>query len=203
MKKALVFAAHGDDETTLGGTIRKLVNLGWKVHVIVGSLEIGEEKRTETELKRAIKLLGASYELLDFRRWAENYRQVVSVFDARIRDFKPDLVFTHWIEDSHTEHKLITRAVVTACRRSKISILAYREPTTGGPPVSREFNPRFFVDISETFETKIEAIKAYASQAEKYKYWIQATEGSASYYGAQIQTKYAEAFEVIRLVEIF
>lgn len=199
MKTALVFAAHGDDETSLGGTIKKLVLQKWKVHVIIGTLEIGNTKRNEGETKKANEILGSSYEILDFRSWSSNARRLANIFDEKIKKYKPELIFTHWVGDTHPEHKMVTMAVLVSCRRTKNTILLYREPNTGGPPFN-VFDPRFLIDISSTYKYKLEAIKAYKSQYSRYKFWKQTTEGFAKFYGSSIQTKYAEAFEIVRFI---
>ena len=82
MKTALVFAAHGDDETTIGGTIKKLsLSSEWKVHAIIGTLEVGNIKRSEYETEAATNILGCSYEILDFRNWINDRRKLINIYD--------------------------------------------------------------------------------------------------------------------------
>lgn len=197
--KALIFCAHGDDETSLAGTIKKMIFAGWSVHIVIGTLQIGNKIRMSKETDKVMKLLGiSSYEILNFRSWINENRKLVSVFDMRIQTFKPNFIFTHWMGDSHIEHKLVTAAVLHACRRSKVNILTYKEPNIGGQTMG-QFSPILYVDISTTYKIKIKTIEQYKSQLKKYRFWLQATEGMAKYYGSIVQTKYAEAFEVIKM----
>jgi len=200
MKTALVLAAHGDDETSMAGTIRKLVLNKWKVHLIVGTLEIGNINRTSEELEQALKLLGVSgYDLLDFRSWVRDDRTLISVLDQKIENIKPDVIFSHWLGDTHLEHQLLTKAAMTAIRRTGISLLMYKEPNTGGPS-SEAFRPDILIDITETYDLKIRTLEAYKSQISRYKFWRQATEGAAKYYGSMMMVPYAEAFQVVKFI---
>ena len=56
-----------------------------------------------------------------------------------------------------------------------------------------------YIDISKNIDRKIESIRAHKSQHEKLSdLWIQGVKGRAMFRGSQINTEYAEAFEVIK-----
>lgn len=197
----LVFVAHGDDETTMGGTIKKLTSKGHDVHVVVGTTWVGktEVDRSE-EVEKSNKILGSTHQILNFRTWVKDDRRLVNCIDSIIKKYQPTIIFVHWYGDSHYEHNLLNRAVISSCRRNDVDVLTYQEPLIGGF-TNHIFNPRYFVDISDYMEDKLNSIKAYSSQIGKYPFWIQSTIGRAMEYGSRIQVQYAEAFEVIRMVE--
>lgn len=195
----LVFAAHGDDETSMGGTIKKLTSKGHNVHVVIGTTWVGktEVDRSE-EVKKSDKILGSTHQILNFRTWVKDDRRLVSCIDSIIKKYQPTTIFVNWYGDSHYEHKLLNQGVLVSCRRNNINLLTYQEPHTGGLTY-QIFNPRYFVDISDYMEDKLNSIKAYSTQIKKYPFWIQATEGIAKWYGSMIQVKYAEGFAIIIL----
>jgi LmbE family N-acetylglucosaminyl deacetylase len=66
------------------------------------------------------------------------------------------------------------------------------------------FIPNVYVDISETFVTKIEAMKAYESELKQYPHprSLEIVEALAKKRGSEVGVKFAEAFMLIReLVE--
>jgi LmbE family N-acetylglucosaminyl deacetylase len=58
------------------------------------------------------------------------------------------------------------------------------------------------VDITDYFETKVEAINAHQSELERtHKKWIQFFQNEAENAGQRIGVKYAEVFEVVKWLE--
>ena len=116
---------------------------------------------------------------------------------------KPDFVIAHSPKDVHQDHRNTGLAVMSAARNSKI-VLLYESPAA-----LKDFLPQVFVDVSSTFNTKLEALKAFGSQAtkiffkgnghtdesRKFPYVSNAVEGLARYRGFQAGVEVAEAFE--------
>ena len=66
-KKALVLSPHTDDaELGCGGTIAKLIEEGWAVDVIYFSAVKTRFPQLVSEAENSAKVLGMSYEILDF-----------------------------------------------------------------------------------------------------------------------------------------
>ena len=66
-KKALVLSPHTDDaELGCGGTIAKLIEEGWAVHVIYFSAVRTRFPQLVNEAENSARILGMSYEILDF-----------------------------------------------------------------------------------------------------------------------------------------
>jgi 4-oxalomesaconate hydratase len=106
-------------------------------------------------------------------------------------DFKPDLILTHWKDElTYPTHWRTSRSAVEAAQMAQVSWdIRFFEPTIG--TASRVgFVPDHYVDISDSFERKVEALKTLAAQP-----WL------VSYYttcnlwrGLECGRKYAEAF---------
>lgn len=76
------------------------------------------------------------------------------------------------------------------------------ETTIPGGITENSFRPQLYVNITETIETKKNALECFESQFVRCgKIWIPAILGRCSYRGYQINSKYAEAFEVIKVTK--
>lgn len=133
----------------------------------------------KAEIEAAAAVLGVPIECLDYDDspllvGPERRAELLEV----IRAFKPDLVLCHWINDYlHPDHVEAVNAVVWAsryCFRPGIKtdhppcpapeIVCY-EPIAGiGPVVG--YTPNLYVDITNVWERKAEALRALASQPE-------------------------------------
>jgi len=95
----------------------------------------------------------------------------------------------------------VSKASITAARKNNCSLYMYDQGLPSGlNPYA--FKAQAFMDISETMEIKVKGISAHKSQVEKYgQHWIQGVMARATYLGYRINTKYAEAFEVVREIK--
>jgi len=199
--KVLTFGAHPDDiETLMGGTIAKYSKKKHDVLMVVATLTDQENRRKESE--NAAKILGSEILLLDLDPYKLTFnRQLVQMFDKIIKDFSPDVVYTHWIHDSHQDHIVVSNTVIASTRKNNCSLYMYEQAIPGGiTPYG--FKPQAFVDISDTIDKKIEAVSKHKSQIKNFgQQWIFGIEARAKYWGFQIGTKYAETFEIIRYIK--
>ena len=64
------------------------------------------------------------------------------------------------------------------------------------------FKPNYFVDISETLDKKIEAVKQYTNEINDYPHprSLEAEKNRAGYRGSKIGKDYAESFVVFRRI---
>ena len=172
-----VFAHPDDVELTVGGTLLKMKQLGYRT----GALDVtaGEMGTRGTVAGRADESVAAAAILkLDIRENLGLPDGHVFVTDiertAMVRAFrrlKPQVILTHQIDDPHPDHAHIALLVREAARLS--SMLRYDEETGGDKiPVpnvahnifSRTDNPSFIVDVSDFLEDKMAAIRAHKSQ---------------------------------------
>lgn len=199
----LVFGAHPDDlEIGMGGTIAKHVQFGDQVTMVVATIPSQRERRRE-EARRGAEILGAKLYCLDVPPdEMECNRKLIRQVDTLIETAAPNLIYTHWDQDSHQDHNAISRAVISATRKNRCSLLMYEQTIPGGI-VPGGFKAQSFVDISDFIDTKIASIRAHQSQHEANgELWLQGVKGRAMYRGYQINAAYAEAFEVIKEIEI-
>jgi bacillithiol biosynthesis deacetylase BshB1 len=172
----LAFGAHPDDvELMAGGTISKLVQLGYRVGMV--SLTAGETGTRGTvplrrqEFADAAAIMGlVAHDMLDIPDGfvAPDREQKMKVIRA-LRTFRPQIVFTPYWKTRHPDHGNCSILVREA------SFLAGLKKIDTGQAQHRPakiiyycehymFQPSFIVDITETFEKKLEAIRAYTSQ---------------------------------------
>ncbi len=199
-RSVLAVGAHPDDvEVGCFGTLLRHVNVGDRVIVAV-TTKGGYGNRTweqiESESMVASKILGAEYHILDNRigHYEMNWK-TVSELDEIIAKHSIDTIYTVWHGDSHQDHQLTFKNVLAACRTKNVRNLFCFEQSEYSYRSQATFDPRFFVDISECFEKKVEAIRAYRSYITPGH--IEAVRGLARHRGLACGTEYAEAFEPI------
>ncbi len=204
----VAFGAHPDDlEIGMGGTLAKLARMDYDVNMIVATLpnfvktDTKEERRIEASM--SAKTLGCkSPQFLDLSPDEIAIgRKFVTMIDEIIHKHEPSAVFTQWIGDSHQDHQALTRAVIAASRDCN-NLFMY-ETTIPGGLTENAFRPQLYVDITETLEMKSNALECFHSQKNNRcgNLWIDAVVGRCSYRGYQMNVKYAEAFEVVRVTK--
>jgi N-acetylglucosamine malate deacetylase 1 len=207
-QSVIAFGAHPDDlEIGMGGTLAKLARLGYDVNLVIATLpnfvktDIKEQRRIEATM--SAKTLGCkSPQFLDLSPDEITIgRKFVTMIDEIINKHKPEAVFTQWIGDSHQDHQALTRAVIAASRDSN-NLFMY-ETTIPGGLTENAFRPQLYIDITETLEAKSNALDCFHSQKNNRcgNLWIEAVVGRCSYRGYQMNVKYAEAFEVVKVTK--
>lgn len=204
--RILVFGAHPDDiEIGMGGTITKLAKLGYDIIMVIATLPnfTIADKKDERKLEAisSATILGCkSPEFLDLSPQDIVFgRGMVSLIDSLIKKYKTTTVYTQWIGDSHQDHQILTQSVIAASR--DISNLYMYETTIPGGLTEKAFRPQLFVDITKEMENKTKSLKCFKSQNLRCgPFWIDAIVGRSLYRGYQMNTKYAEAFEIVKTV---
>lgn len=197
----LVLGAHPDDvEIGMAGTICRLVANGHEVISCIAAIPNNREQRLR-EANDAARILGIKdVVVLPVKTDQLGYnRQSIGAIDSVIKSYNPHSVFTHWIEDSHQDHVNVTRCVVAATRKNEFNVYMYEQTIPGGITPAA-FRAQYLIDVSNFVDKKMEAIRAHRSQLEHNgDWWSEGIRGRAMYRGYQIQAKYAEAFEVIKI----
>jgi LmbE family N-acetylglucosaminyl deacetylase len=224
-ESAMVIVAHPDDaEFTMAGTVAAWTSAGCQVIYVVctdgnaGSHEpaMTREKLAEirrTEQRAACQVLGVSEVV--FLGYDDGLLQ--PTLDLRrdlvraIRQHKPEVVLTsdpsrllsgdRYI--NHPDHRAAGQAALDAVAPASAMPLLW--PEAGAPHRVRQVyiygndQPNVWVDISETIETKIAALKRHASQmgdwdpTDRIKGWNAEV-------GKEKELAYAESFRVVTLV---
>jgi len=205
--RVLAVGAHFDDvELGCGGTIARHAKEGDDVTIFVAThsgytnhanIEIRSSQVASQEGQEAAKILGAR-ELIcggfETNNLAANDELVCSILKI-IEEKKIECVYTHWSGDVHLDHRALARATITATRHVP-RVFMYRANYYDSDGT---FNGRFYSDISEYFETKINAIKAHESEFKRTgEKWLQFIKNQNSNDGQKTGTKYAECFEIIK-----
>jgi len=219
-KVILVVAAHPDDEVLgCGGTVARHVDDGDEVHVIfmsdgvtsrtdIGSNEIEIRKQAKKYACNILSIVQPTRFLgfPDNRMDTVALLDIVQILEKVINEIEPEVVYTHHLGDLNIDHKITHQAVMTACRPQpgfcvreiySFEVLSSTEWSTNNP-----FIPNYFVDISDTLELKISAIKAYSSELRTFPHArsIESIKALAKYRGASVGIRAAEAFKVERLI---
>lgn len=205
-KKVLIVAPHTDDaEFGCGGTIVKLLENNNEVYCVAFSackqsvLKQFPEDILITEIKAATSILGLKPENLilhDYEVRTFNYRRQEILEDlVKIKNsVNPEVVFLPSLNDIHQDHYTIANEGLRAFKFS--SVFCYEMPWN-----NLNFNTSSFVILNEKhIETKCLALKEYKSQAHRAYANEDFIKSLATVRGVQIGAKYAECFEVIRLI---
>lgn len=205
-KKVLVLAPHTDDlEFGCGGTVAKLIENGNEVYCAAFSA-CRQSVRKEfpediliTEIKAASNILGIEPEnliLFDYNVRTFNYQrqEILDVILKLKAKIQPDIVFIPALTDVHQDHYTIAQEGFRAFKFS--SLLSYELPWN-----NLSFNTSSFMKLEERhIKKKIDAVNEYKSQAHRPYANEEFVRALARTRGVQINTKYAECFEVIRWI---
>ncbi len=226
----LVLAAHPDDaELGCGGTIARHVALGYKVGVVDFTRgELGTRGTPQTrdrEAAEAAVILGLSArENLALRDgfFGHSESEVLKVIEA-IRHYRPDVVLANAIHDRHPDHGKGAGLAYEAAFLSGLPKIETKRAGTAQQPwrpgrlyhyiQSRFIKPHFVVDVSDCWDTKMNAIKAYKTQffdpdsTEPETYISKPTflsflQSRAEEFGHSIGTKYGEGFTTTQMLGI-
>lgn len=196
-----VFGAHPDDvEIGMAGTISRLAAAGNDVFVCIASIPNDRERRMR-EAHEAARIMGVKeviFMSLKMQELGYN-RKTIGAIDSIVRSLSPHSIFTHWVEDSHQDHVNLTRCVTAATRKNHFNVYMYEQTIPGGITPAA-FRAQYLIDVSRFVNQKMGSIRAHASQIERNgDWWMEGILGRAMFRGYQMHSKYAEAFEVIKI----
>ncbi len=213
MKNVLAIGAHPDDvEFGCSGTILEHSKKGDRVIILVMTNSVsvdgttGKVIRTHTELKKetakAAELMDAQLEFLNFKDLHVPFGfESVSGIEKIIKKYDIDTIYTHWAGDSNQDHIATYKATIAAARYIK-NVYCYEQI-----PIPRhtenEMKPNMYKVISD-IDIKLKVAQCHKSQLRKYTAMgfdvLDNLEILARYRGIQADTKYAEAFQIIKTV---
>ncbi|MBU4217089.1 PIG-L family deacetylase [Candidatus Parcubacteria bacterium] len=200
MDRILAIGPHPDDiELGCFGTLAKYHANGSKIGFVVlsfGGAKSKENKRKKEAIASAKLLSAKTYfgELPDTK--ISDGVTTISIIEKAINDFKPTLVIVNSTNDTHQDHRNASRAAISAARFVP-AVLFYQTPSS-----TRDFNPKFFVDISNHIDIKMQAVQLHVSQGENVYMADRAIKGLAEFLGFQIYQggKHYEGFEIHQLI---
>ena len=205
--RVLVLSPHTDDaELGTGGTIIKFIDEKKEIlWVVFSTAEESLPKEMEKDtlekeflsVTKKLDLREDQYIINHFQvRKLHEKRQEILELLVQIRNkFLPDLVIGPSLNDFHQDHIIVTTEMVRAFKGAA-SIISYELPWN-----HVTFNTQLFVKLDKKhIEDKIELLKLYNSQITKRRSYFseEFILGFARTRGVQLNTEFAEAFEVIR-----
>lgn len=206
----LAIGAHFDDvELGCGGSLAKYARRGDNVYVYTATVSGFSNQYNQTvrsneaalaEARESMKILGVK-ELFcgAFRTLEVEFVDSLNIEILKIVNEQAiELVFAHWTGDIHHDHQAVSRASLHSCRHVP-RLLMYRSNWYHSP---LDFHQNFYVDVTDTWEQKEQAILAHVSEMERTgKKWLQFFRNEAENAGQRIGVKYAEVFEVLKWLE--
>ena len=195
-KKSLILSPHTDDaELGCGGTIAKLVEERWEVHVIYFSAVGDRYPGLVDEAANSGKILGVTHEILDFEtRFFPRDRQAIlqALYDHSKKNAY-DIVFTPTTTDLHQDHGVVTAEAKRAFR--DCTLLGYELPWN-----NLEVSLNCFIPLKNRHvKKKILALDCYDSQKHNPYFNEKFFRSVVKMRGIQLATKYAEGFETIKV----
>ena len=224
----LAFGVHPDDvELSCAGVLLLEKKNGKKTGVIdLTEGELGTRGTAQTrkqEAADAAKILGVDIRenlgMADgfFENNETHQRKIITA----LRAYRPEIVLCNAVEDRHPDHGRSSKLVADAAFLSglmKIDTEQNGKPQTAWRPKyvfsyiqDRMLQPDFVIDISDVFDRKIEAIKAYRTQfhtgdAEGPSTYISTPDFLDSvvyrhkWFGKMIGVRYAEGFRSEKMI---
>ncbi len=210
LQRVLILSPHTDDaELGAGGTIARFLDEGKELHYVAfsgceSSVPEGMPKNTlRRECMRSASLIGIERQNLTIlkyqvRTFPEHRQEILDEMIRIKQQINPDLVLVPSSNDMHQDHSTIYWEALRAFKK-EASIWGYEHSWN-----NLNFSTDIFVRLSEAqVQRKISALKAYVSQI---------TYSQKSYFdeinirslivarGSQVDVRYAEAFELVRLL---
>lgn len=189
MKTVLVVAAHPDDEILgVGGTVAKHVAEGDKVFAIIlgegqtsrgdSREEISQEVVEELHKNTLESAKAVGFEKVFFENFPDNrfdqvdLLDIVKAVEKKVRELRPEIIYTHYSGDLNIDHQYTARAVLTATRPIGDCPVAeiYAFETLSSSEWNFDYSaqpafcPNVFVDINKYYHKKEEAMNCYVSE---------------------------------------
>lgn len=202
----LILAPHTDDgELGCGGAIARFCEEKKNVFYVAfsaaeESLPAGFPKDAlRTEVKKATEVLGIPPENLilynyKVRMLVDSRQEILEKLIYLKKQIKPQLVMAPAMHDIHQDHGVVAAEAIRAFKN--ISILGYEEPWN-----NITFHTNNFIILERRHvDKKIEALKCYKTQNSRLYLNENYISSLARIRGVQINSVYAEAFEVTRWI---
>jgi len=219
-RNILILAPHPDDEVLgCSGTMKKLANESNKVFVLVvtrGSSKFYSDDKilnVRNEALQAHKLLGVQQTFfldfpapeLDTVPLADISKEISKV----ISDNKINVLYLPHRGDIHNDHRVVFNAGLVAARpvgeyfvKEVYAYETLSETEWAAPFADDAFIPTCFVNVENTLNSKMEAMKCFKSQLKAFPNprSLETIEALAKFRGSTVGFKAAEAFMVIRQI---
>ena len=218
MNAILIVAAHPDDEVLgCGGLIARESRHGRDCHVLI--LTDGSSGRYDAltaaahrqNIETANRILGsASVIREEFPNQGMEtvpVTRIAQAIETQLARIRPVAVYTHHHGDLNRDYRIAAEATRVACRPYPEQVV--RALYSYNVPSSTEYNamtgdtvfiPNTFVDIADTLEIKIDALKAYGTECHPFPHprSPESLRSHARYWGLTVGMADAEPFRLLR-----
>jgi len=203
-KRIVFIGAHPDDiEIGCGALIAHIAS---KTEIKCITLSDNQKnpllKNVVSEHYRSMSILGIKQDNVivgqfETRRFPQARQEILEYMIKLNQDFHPDIVFVHTKADIHQDHATVTSE----------GLRAFRGTTVLGFDVIRSsygFFPNFLVEVDEEdVNKKIAALGEYHTYDSKYYFDPDVTRATLIRHGALAERKYAEGFDILRIIGSF
>ena len=204
--KIVAIGAHPDDiEYSCLGTLLKIKErYSAQIYYIVlsngaASYDIEEGQRNK---EQQIAFSMSKFDdiiIADFNDGYINCNiELIKYLDTVLSEITPDIIITHSPNDTHQDHRAVSKAVISASRFTK-KIFFFRSYS------AQCFNPTVYISIDDYIKQKKSILSIFQSQVQKnLKNGIDFVESAIAlnhFYGTRSFCEYAEGFEVYRYID--
>ena len=198
-KKIMFIGAHPDDiELSCAGLILNLKNKAKEVFCVIASWgdygglvsdRISEQEKSFTCL-RIPEYVNLGWPDTKISVNGENVKKLEEI----ISEQNPDLIFTHWPEDTHQDHRSVAEMVRSICYRKNKNLIYFDSNS------SLNFNPNYFESIN--WENKKAILELFKSQINEnvYPNILDRAGEKARWYGMKSGQPSAEGYKIERFV---
>lgn len=202
LRRLLLVGAHSDDiEIGLGGTLLKLAQVAPHLE-LTWCVFCGDERR-QAEAREGARLFGGGFAKVDLvlHGLRDAYLPYLGTETKdrfeQLKSSEPDLVFTHFREDRHQDHRLLSELTWNTFRSHLV--LEYEIHKFDGDLG----HPNVFVTLDESIadEKCRRLMQAFGSQRSKQWYDQETFRGLMRIRGVECAspTRYAEGFHARKL----
>jgi len=211
--KVIFFCAHSDDEViSSGATIAKYANEGKEVYVYVFSYGEASNPVVQDQFiineriieankigqflgVKEVKFLsiadGRIYEKISDKKFLNEIKEIIN-------KHKPYRIFTHAASDPHRDHRSVHKIIVKVIDSIDRKYDIFTFDVWNVINVFRKTKPELHVDVSKTFDKKLEALKLFESQKVYINTLYPSVLFNARLNGERNNCKYAEKFLKVR-----
>lgn len=131
------------------------------------------------------------------RKFSSSRQEICDFLFEIKRNIAPDIIFVHSFSDAHQDHEVLSKETLRVFRVN--TILGFEIPSS-----SYKFAPSLFIEVDEEdVQNKIRALMHYKTYNDKYYFSQDAIKSTIIRNGILIEKKYAEAFDVIKMIGSF
>lgn len=223
MKENVLFIApHPDDETLgCGGTIFKHKEAGDSINWLLvtepnskGEFDKNYIKKKRQEINKVLKFfefdqtirLKLNTTKLETYPIADLTKKISNVFNK----IQPTIIYVPFPGDAHTDHEVVFKTSLASCKWFRFSgikcVRAYEtlsETNFNVNPLSLNFKPNLYINISQQMEKKLEGISIYKSEIANHPFprSSDSIKALAKLRGSESGFTFAESFLVIKQTE--